>query len=238
MDLQRWAVAAGDLLLGSSCHGCGSPGWNLCDGCSRVLAGTRPRRAGPDPRPPGFPTTWAAGPYDELARSLVIAHKERQALGLTRLLGERLALALLALLAAVGATRSAAGGALALPSLTLVPVPSTRQAIRARGFDAGLALARAAADRLPSRAPVRVSPLLAPVRRVADQSGLGAAARWQNLAGAYRLRRPPTTRTVVVVDDVVTTGASLSEACRALAAGGVTALGAATVAATTRVRTQ
>ncbi|MGI3780418.1 MAG: ComF family protein [Janthinobacterium lividum] len=239
-SLLRWRAAAGDLLLGSSCHGCGAPAWTLCETCREDLAASAVRPARPDPCPPGFPSTWTAGSYDALARGLVSAHKERSALGLTRVLGERLALAVLALLAEPG------GGDQVGEPVLLVPVPSARRAVRERGFDAGLALARAAARRLPD---ARAAPLLTSTRRVADQSGLDAAGRQANLAGAFRLRSgSPWSRsragptaigtflgtTVVVVDDVVTSGASLTEAVRALRAGGVTVCGAATAAATVR----
>jgi predicted amidophosphoribosyltransferase len=68
---------------------------------------------------------------------------------------------------------------------------------------------------------------------VRDQAGLGARARQQNLAGAFRVRRR-LREPVVLVDDLVTTGASLTEATRTLRAAGVVVLGAATVAATQR----
>ncbi|SEQ71432.1 Predicted amidophosphoribosyltransferases [Microlunatus flavus] len=231
-----WRAAAGDLLLGSRCHGCRRPAWTLCTACRAALDAVRPRPARPVPCPAGFPPTWTAGPYDALARALVSAHKERSALGLTRVLGASLALAVLGLLDGHGLLDE--GGARVL----LVPVPSSRRAVRERGFDAGLALARAAARRLPA---ARAAPLLVPARRVADQSGLGAAEREANLAGAFRPGAGPGRRwafdevrsrgaRVVVVDDVVTSGASLTEAVRALRAGGVPVLGAATVAATVR----
>ena len=224
----RWRAAAGDLLLGASCHGCGAAAWKLCDGCRAALAAHPARPTEPAPCPAGFPRTWTAGSYDALARALVSAHKERSALGLTRVLGERLALAVLALLDEAGSAIASDGTG---SSVLLVPVPSARRAVRARGFDAGLALARAAASRLPD---ARAAPLLASTRRVADQSGLGAAEREANLAGALRLRGSPAPARVVVVDDVVTSGASLTEAVRALRAGRVAVLGAATVAATVR----
>ncbi len=220
-----WRAAAGDLLLGSSCHGCGAPAWTLCGPCRSALGALRPRPTTPDPCPDGFPPTWTAGPYDPRARGLVSAHKDRSALGLTRVLGEGLALAVLALADDAGASGP----------LLLVPVPSTRRAVRERGFDAGLALARAAARRLPH---ARAAPLLVPARRVADQSGLGAAERHANLAGALRVRSHPWRTSppvpVLVVDDVVTSGASLTEATRALEAAGIAVLGAATFAATRR----
>lgn len=258
-SLVRWRVAAGDLLLGSSCHGCGAAAWTLCDDCREDLAAQVARPTRPEPCPTGFPETWTAGSYDALSRGLVSAHKERAALGLTRVLGERLALAVLALLHAVrleelgfggvgfggavgfgeGRSGEAESGGVVRGSVLLVPVPSARRAVRERGFDAGLALARAAARRLPG---TRAGSLLVPARRVADQSGLGAVERQENLADAFRVRggllgvarlvQPGAA--VVVVDDVVTSGASLSEATRALRAGGVEVLGAATVAATVR----
>ena len=246
----RWRAAAGDLLLGSSCHGCGAAAWTLCDDCRHDLAAQVARPARPEPCPASFPATWTAGSYDDLARGLVSAHKERGALGLSRVLGERLALAVLALLHAVddddpglGGTGPAGsrfgGSGVGWGPLLLVPVPSARRAVRERGFDAGLALARAAARRLPG---ARAGPLLVPARRVADQSGLGAAERQENLAGAFRVRgglrgpsrQVPAGSVVVLVDDVVTSGASLTEATRALRARGVDVLGAATVAATVR----
>ena len=81
-----------------------------------------------------------------------------------------------------------------------------------------------------------------------DQAGLGAAQRAANLAGAVRVGRPlpaylsrvvPATadvagRWVVLVDDVVTTGATLTESTRALTDAGAVVLGAAVVAATPR----
>jgi predicted amidophosphoribosyltransferase len=97
-------------------------------------------------------------------------------------------------------------------------------------------LARFAAAALTEAGhPTRAQRLLTPVRALGDQSGLGAQARADNLAGAFGVRRDlPPELVVVVVDDVVTTGASLVEATRALTAAGAHVRGAATVAATVR----
>ena len=84
------ATAAARPAGGSArAAGAGSPS------CSR----TRPR---PDPCPAGFPTTVTSAPYDRLLRRLIIAHKERQALGLSRLLADRLAISVHGLLRLVG----------------------------------------------------------------------------------------------------------------------------------------
>lgn len=85
--------------------------------------------------------------------------------------------------------------------------------------------------------------MLAPLRqrrRVVDQAGLGAPARAANLAGALQvapaLEGRLHGRRLVVVDDVVTTGASIIETVRALSRAGAVVVGAVTVAATPRHR--
>ncbi|WP_368857742.1 ComF family protein, partial [Streptomyces sp. JJ36] len=95
----------------------------------------------------------------------------------------------------------------------------------ARGHDPVRRVARAAAAALRrSGVPARVLPLLRQRRRVADQAGLRAAERRANLAGALEaapgLRRLTARAALVLVDDLMTTGASLAEAARAVTAGG------------------
>ncbi|WP_371497342.1 ComF family protein [Kitasatospora sp. NBC_00374] len=219
-----------DLLLPAVCVGCrGGPG-QLCPECRRLLAAARPGPAGPRPAPPGLPPLHAAGPYAEPLRSLLIAHKERGALRLAGPLGALLA----------GAVRSAAGDT---GPVLLVPVPSTRRSVRARGHDPMLRLARSAARALRrSGRYARVAPVLRQTRRVADQAGLDADGRRRNLAGALavparsaaRLGGAGQRHRLVLVDDLVTTGASLAEAARALAAAGLAPYAAATVAAVAR----
>jgi predicted amidophosphoribosyltransferase len=149
---------------------------------------------------------------------MLLAHKERGRLALGRPLGVALA----------GAVALLVGDGPAL----LCPVPSSRAAVRVRGDDPAWRLARVAAAQLPAARAVR---LLHPARRTRDQAGLGTAERARNLAGALRADRGPV-GPVLVVDDVVTTGATLVEATRALRAAGHLVVGAAVVAATPRRR--
>ncbi|WP_168212033.1 ComF family protein [Actinomadura rubteroloni] len=71
-------------------------------------------------------------------------------------------------------------------------------------------------------------------RPVADQAALTRTERIANLKGALAATRPLDGARVIVVDDIVTTGATLTEAVRTLRRAGAHVLAAATIAATTR----
>ncbi|WP_078840869.1 phosphoribosyltransferase [Streptomyces antioxidans] len=120
--------------------------------------------------------------------------------------------------------------------LLLVPVPSARRSVGARGHDPARRIALAAAGVLRAGGhPVRVPAVLCQRRRVTDQSGLDARQRRANVTGALGTvpgsGRLLMTGPVVVVDDLMTTGASLAEAARAVTAAGGLVIGAAVVAA-------
>jgi predicted amidophosphoribosyltransferase len=164
-------------------------------------------------------------------KRLVSAHKEHQVLTLTPVLAGRLAVAVEHLLSAGPRLPPAA-------SVVLVPVPSSPAAVRARGLDATWAMARGAARRCRPSGVVGAERLLTLARRIQDQAGLGAAERRENLRESLRAagRGLGPGCVALIVDDVVTTGSSLTEARRALRAARIPVLGAATVAATVRSR--
>ena len=202
----------------------------------------------PYPAPVGLPVCAAGALYRGPVRRLLIAYKERGRRDLAGVLSMALVHALLAL-PAVRAVLVEPSAATPPRRLLLVPVPASRAAWRARGFDHIATLVRDALvplRRLSRVAGARVTwaPLLELTRRVADQAGLSTADRATNLSGALRMRpadsfHPGHTRAlpatlVILIDDVLTTGATMAEAVRALAAGGVRAQNAAVIATAAR----
>ena len=226
MDLDAIRAAAADLVLGTCCVGCDRPGLSLCSRCAGALVGL-PSRTTPSPCPPGLPAVWTLTAYDSVPRAALVAHKEEGVLALARPLGEALAMSVTGLLASL--RREVA------PPVRLVPVPSRRAVVRERGHDPLGRIVREARRALRrSGIDADVTPVLVSARRVADQAGLGATERARNLAGAFTTRGPVggSSGSWVVVDDIVTTGATACEASRALTESGRPVLGVAVVAAT------
>jgi ComF family protein len=115
--------------------------------------------------------------------------------------------------------------------LLLVPVPLHRSRRRSRGFNQAELIARAALKQLPHRIEL-VSELLIRRRETISQVGLSREERIENMRGAFRVsdRARLKGRNIIVVDDVMTTGTTLSECARVLKKAGANQVWAATVA--------
>jgi ComF family protein len=108
----------------------------------------------------------------------------------------------------------------------LVPIPLSPARLKARGYNQSAVLARALAE----SAGLAVQPdALARRRHTETQTALTPEERRANLAGAF-MARGPAPAYPVLVDDVFTTGSTLAEAARALAAGGAQQITAVTFA--------
>jgi predicted amidophosphoribosyltransferase len=233
------ALAA--LAVPVDCPGCAAPDVRLCPVCRAsltVLDTAVTRRL----LPGGLPV-WSGPAYEGVPAQVLRAWKEHGRLDLTGPLSEGLAAVLGVALTESRARDSpprgdpVAGAGAGLPVL-LIPVPSRRSARRERGEDLMRALTVRAAARMREAGPppVRVLPVLTVRDRVRDQSGLGAAQRRLNLEGAMSVpacrRRLVAGRDCLVVDDIVTTAATVVEAVRALTVAGARVRGAATLSAT------
>ncbi|WP_309227510.1 MULTISPECIES: ComF family protein [unclassified Micromonospora] len=213
-------------MLPAGCAGCADrvPGLRqgFCPRCVDELDALRPAPTSPDPRPPDLPPCVALGPYAGALRAGLLAYKERGRHGLARPLG--------ALLAEVVAAAVGAAG-----PVTLVPVPDTARAARARYGDHLDRLTRHAAVRLRAAGwPVRVRHPLRALPRP-DSVALDSAGRAAAADAAFRLRRPGRPGVdgrIVLLDDIVTTGATLAAVSRVLHAAGMTPNAAAVLAAT------
>lgn len=211
--------AISDLVLGSRCFSCGAPGAALCRHCGEELISSEPNAV---VRPlAGFPPTIAAGLYDDVRQACIVAAKERHAWSLTVALGAALSVAV----ATLGRERG-------LDQLTMVPMPSSTASMHERGADTILMTTKRARMLLRlAGVDARIAPCLRIGAPGKDQGGLDRSARLRNMSGRMLLHGPCPQGNLVLVDDVVTTGATLCEAHRVLQLHGAVVHGAATIAA-------
>ena len=210
--LDAWAV-----VMPTDCSGCGTPDRALCAACLCALRAA-PRVAYRDDL-----AVWSALDYSGVVGRVLVAYKDGgrtdAAPALAAALREAVAAALTA--AAPADPTQITGG------IVLVTVPSSRRAWRVRGFHP--------VDLLLRRAGLRGRRLLRPSGSVADQVGLGRQQRLDNRSGSLVASRPLAGSRILLVDDIVTTGATLLEAARAIRQAGGEVIGAATVAETRRL---
>jgi ComF family protein len=217
------------LLLPQRCAVCACHGRALCLACRAALR----RLRSPLCARCGAPTAWpvercrecsgrrlafatarAAVLYDRGARSLVAAWKEH---------GIRVLAEAAAELVCETLVRPAVEG--------LVFVPPDRERLLRRGHNPSRELAL----ELGRRWSLPVGDVLVRGRRAGRQRGLSRVERRRNVAGAFRARRGALPRSVCVVDDVYTTGATASAAASALRAVGAREVHVITLARTVRL---
>lgn len=200
-----------ELLFPKSCAGCGAAGVSLCASCQEELRRV-PHRVSctVDPRVP----VWALSPYAGAHRQLVISMKER---------GRRDACAYVGAAVRAAVDFLAARGELPFAAdLTLVPAPTRARSARLRGGDTVTAVCASSG--------LLTFPCVQHRSSVRDSVGLDAAARRRNLAEGVDLLQVPSSP-VLLVDDVVTTGATVEATCAVLFSAGVEVSGVLAVCA-------
>lgn len=191
-----------DLVLPLQCGGCGAPGTKWCPTCAEELAVRADEPHVVAPRvDPGVPVL-SLGRYAGSRRRAIVALKEHGRADLVAPLAGALQQALDHLLT---------WNVLDTP-LTVIPAPTRRSAARRRGGDPVARIAHAAAQGLPG---VQVTPVLHLKAFTRDSVGLSSADRQRNIAGRIRLTGT-VSGDVIVVDDIVTTGATAAESVRVL----------------------
>lgn len=195
-----------ELLLPKHCAGCGAPGATVCTACQRALA-QPPQRIFTQVNP--HIPVWALGTYAGVHRAMVLGMKERGRRDVPAVLGP--------VLHAAAQYLVARGELPELDEIQVVPAPTKRASARMRGGDPVTLVARAA--RFDVVSCVEHS------RAVRESVGLDAVARRKNLAGGV-VRTGVPTKPALIVDDVVTTGATISATAAVLMAANVQVVGA------------
>ena len=182
-------------LLPSRCASCSRPGEALCHRCRFAIASALTSNRGATRTPDGITAAFA---FDGIARELIVALKFRHRRSAAGVLAAYMVRVL---------------GDVAVDVVTWAPTSARR--VRGRGYDQAEVIARAVARRLG-----------VPCRRLlyrvhgGPQTGKSRADRL--IGPGFRARRPRRGLSVLVVDDVVTTGATLRTAADALRTAGVT----------------
>jgi ComF family protein len=172
---------------------------HLCESCLR--------------QPPFFSQVETVGSYEGLLREAVHRFKYHGSVQLDRPLGTLLA------------QRMEQSESPICPDL-IIPVPLHLNRLRQRGYNQSLLLARQLGRRW--QVPV-AGRLLVRTRATPPQQGLTATIRRQNLSGAFSLQKPLQGESILLVDDVMTTGATARECARILQSGGAAEIAVAII---------
>lgn len=221
--LRSIALQTLDFMLPPRCSSCGaivdqlhsfcSDCWKKvdflgnsgCDSCGRPLAATDAERCGAClARPPRIARSRAAVAYDDLTRSLAIRLKYGRKVALARTMARFMAPLI---------DQEAVGEAL------LVPVPLHRRRLWQRGFNQSALIA----SDLSRRLGIKSDPMiLARTRSTPPLKGLNQKQRQRTVAGAFAVtdKAAIAGRRIILVDDVLTTGATAEACARALQRAG------------------
>jgi ComF family protein len=204
LSAEAWARVA--FIAEPLCDGCGAPfEYAAAERCAACLA-----------RPRAFARARAAVLYDDASRDLILQFKHADRTDLARLLCGWVSRAADELIAEADA---------------VAPVPLHRSRLLARRYNQAAEIARPLARR---HGLIYLPDSLVRSKRTESQAGKSGSGRRRNVAGAFSVpvgqRRRIEGRRILLVDDVLTTGATAEACARALLAGGARAVDLAVVA--------
>lgn len=188
-----------DFFAPARCAGCGETGGVLCSRCAATIATGHAIVVGARE---SVPPVLALGCYEGYLRAAVLALKFRGARAVGATLGHWIAQRVF------------------WPFELIVPVPLHAQRLRERGYNQAALIARGAANASRSRC---VADALVRYRSTVPQSSLGVSERRANVQGAFGAGQKigeVTGRRILIVDDVVTTGATVGECAAVLRTAG------------------
>ncbi|WP_285113852.1 phosphoribosyltransferase family protein [Leifsonia sp. fls2-241-R2A-40a] len=207
---------ASAIVLPVRCAGCRRPDRSLCEQCEEELRPTTRMHA------VGDIPVWSALTYEGIPRRVLLAYKDGGRVELARALARALRCVV-----AEAQRQAARGGTAEGSALLPVLIPSTRSAWRRRGYHPTRSVL--------ARAHILVPPLwraLRLSRQTADQAGLSAPERSGNRRGSLVASPRLAGRDCLIVDDIVTSGATILEAARAIQVAGGRVAGAVALART------
>ena len=197
-----------ELIYPNICLCCGKTGVKICHNCSKYWL-ANPNKSKVENNCLFFVTT-----YDETTSPIILAAKES---------GNREAVKLIARSITNSISFAILNLGIAQP-INLVSIPSQLSAIRRRGRDHIKDLVQEVITQLNKQnIDAAYLPILKPIKKIKDQSDLNGLQRKENMSHAFVVKTSPISQSaVIVIDDLVTTGASILEGVRALSEAKIT----------------
>ena len=197
-----------ELIYPEICLCCGKTGAKICDNSSRYWL-AKPNRSKVDNNWLFFVAT-----YDEATSQVILAAKESGNKDAVKLIARSIASSVSFAIVNLGISQP----------INLVTIPSQLSAIRRRGRDHIKDLAQEVIIQLnQQKIKTNHLPILKPIKKIKDQSDLNGLQRKENMNHAFTVKSSPISQsTVILIDDLVTTGASIQEGVRALSEAKIT----------------
>ena len=197
-----------ELIYPNICLSCGKTGAKICHNCSKYWL-AKPNKSKIENNYLFFVAT-----YDESTSPIILAAKES---------GSREAVKLIARSIACSISFAISNLDISKP-INLITIPSQLSAIRKRGRDHIKDLVLEVIIQLDQQNIDAIYlPILKPRKKIKDQSNLNGLQRKENMSHAFIAKSSPISQSaVILIDDLVTTGASVQEGVRALAEAKIT----------------